>query len=110
MKGEKRKTVKTIKIDVDKCNGCRACEVICSALHAAPRYSSDNPARARIRVIRDSRLIGDYAIDSLRREKEDAREVRDGMECGIKLAGFNDIKEGDLLEAYRVEGVARTFE
>jgi benzoyl-CoA reductase subunit BamC len=49
----KRKTIKTIKIDVNKCNGCRACEVICSALHAAPQYSSTNPARARIRVIRD---------------------------------------------------------
>ncbi|MBI2898391.1 MAG: (4Fe-4S)-binding protein [Deltaproteobacteria bacterium] len=47
------KTVKTIKIDVDKCNGCRACEVVCSAFHAQPRYSSVNPARARIRVIRD---------------------------------------------------------
>ncbi len=49
----KKKVVKTIKIDVDKCNGCRACEVICSAIHAAPQYSSNNPARARIRVIRD---------------------------------------------------------
>lgn len=47
------KTVKTIRIDVDKCNGCRACEVICSAFHAAPRFSSINPARARIRVIRE---------------------------------------------------------
>ena len=53
MTAPKRKTIKTIKIDVDKCNGCRACEVICSALHAAPPYSSTNPARARIRVIRD---------------------------------------------------------
>ena len=53
MKAAKKKIVKTIKIDVNKCNGCRACEVICSALHAAPRYSSNNPARARIRVIRD---------------------------------------------------------
>jgi benzoyl-CoA reductase subunit BamC len=52
VKGEK-KNIKTIKIDVDKCNGCRACEVICSALHAAPKYSSENPARSRIRVIRD---------------------------------------------------------
>jgi benzoyl-CoA reductase subunit BamC len=52
VKGEKRKTIKTIKIDVDKCNGCRACEVICSGFHAAPKYSSNNPARARIRVIR----------------------------------------------------------
>jgi benzoyl-CoA reductase subunit BamC len=51
--GKKTKTVKKIKIDVDKCNGCRACEVICSAFHAAPKYSSNNPARSRIRVIRD---------------------------------------------------------
>ena len=48
---KKKKIVKTIKIDVDKCNGCRACEVICSAFHASPRYSSNNPERARIRVI-----------------------------------------------------------
>jgi benzoyl-CoA reductase subunit BamC len=48
-----KKVVKTIKIDVNKCNGCRACEVICSAFHASPRNSSNNPARARIRVIRD---------------------------------------------------------
>jgi benzoyl-CoA reductase subunit BamC len=50
---DKKKVVKTIRIDVDKCNGCRACEVICSALHAKPRYGSTNPARSRIRVIRD---------------------------------------------------------
>jgi benzoyl-CoA reductase subunit BamC len=50
---KKRKIIKTIKIDVDKCNGCRACELICSAFHAAPKYSSNNPARARIRVIHD---------------------------------------------------------
>jgi benzoyl-CoA reductase subunit BamC len=50
---KRKKIVKTIRIDVDKCNGCRACEVICSAFHATPRYSSDNPARSRIRVIRE---------------------------------------------------------
>jgi benzoyl-CoA reductase subunit BamC len=54
VKAEKRKKiVKTISIDVDKCNGCRACELICSAYHAVPKYSSNNPARARIRVIHD---------------------------------------------------------
>jgi len=52
-KAKKKKIIKTIKVDVDKCNGCRACEVICSAFHSAPRYSSDNPGRARIRVIRE---------------------------------------------------------
>ena len=50
---KKKKIVKTIKVDVDKCNGCRACEVACSAFHAAPRNSSNNPARSRIRVIRE---------------------------------------------------------
>ncbi len=48
-----KKLIKTIKIDVDKCNGCRACEVICSAFHASPKYSSNNPARSRIRILRD---------------------------------------------------------
>jgi benzoyl-CoA reductase subunit BamC len=51
--GEKtKKTIKTIKVDVDKCNGCRSCEIICSAFHAVPKYSSINPARSRIRLIR----------------------------------------------------------
>jgi len=48
-----KKKVKVIKIDVEKCNGCRACEVICSSFHATPKYSSNNPARSRIRLIRD---------------------------------------------------------
>jgi translation initiation factor IF-2 len=64
---------------------------------------------ARVRVIRENRIIGDYAIDSLKREKDDAREVREGLECGIKLAGFNDVKEGDVLEAYKIEEIARTL-
>ncbi|HMP78958.1 MAG TPA: translation initiation factor IF-2, partial [Pirellulaceae bacterium] len=63
----------------------------------------------RMRVIRDSRVIGEYAIDSLKREKDDAREVQRGMECGIRLVGFNDVKEGDTLEAYKIEQVARTL-
>ena len=65
---------------------------------------------ARIRLIRENRVIGDYALESLKREKDDAREVREGMECGMKLAGFNDLKEGDILEAYKIEEVRRTFE
>jgi translation initiation factor IF-2 len=64
---------------------------------------------SRVRIIRDSRIVGDYALDTLKREKDDAREVREGMECGIKLGGFNDIKEGDVLESYKVEEVARTL-
>lgn len=47
------KTVKEIQVDLDKCIGCRACEVACSAFHASPKYSSVNPARSRIRVVID---------------------------------------------------------
>ena len=64
---------------------------------------------ARVRVIRENRVVGDYPLDSLRREKDDAREVREGFECGMKLRGFDDLKEGDVLEAYRVDEVRRTF-
>jgi translation initiation factor IF-2 len=64
----------------------------------------------RINVIRDQTILNDYPIASLRREKDDVREVRDGMECGIRLEGFNDVKEGDLLEAFRVEERKRTLE
>jgi translation initiation factor IF-2 len=63
----------------------------------------------RIRVYRDNKSIGDYRIGSLKREKDDAKEVSRGMECGIRLDGFNDIKKDDLLEAYRIEEVARTL-
>jgi benzoyl-CoA reductase subunit BamC len=47
------KTVKEIRIDLEKCTGCRACEMACSAFHAKPRYSSVNPARSRIRLVAD---------------------------------------------------------
>ena len=64
----------------------------------------------RARLIRDSTIIGDYPIGTLRREKDDTKEVREGMECGIKLSGFNDIKEGDLMEVYRIEKIGRSFD
>ena len=64
----------------------------------------------RVHVIRDQTVLNDYAIASLRRVKDDAKEVREGMECGIRLDGFNDVKEGDLLEAFRVDEVKRKLE
>ena len=64
----------------------------------------------RIRVIRDGRVIGDYPLDTLRRVKDDVKEVPRGMECGMKLAGFNDVKQDDMLEAYKIEEVARKLE
>ena len=51
--GVKKKMVKQIKVDLDKCIGCRACELACSAFHAIPKYSSINPAISRIRVMVD---------------------------------------------------------
>lgn len=47
-----KKNIRTIKVVADKCNGCRSCEIICSNFHATPKYSSINPARARVQVIR----------------------------------------------------------
>ncbi len=64
----------------------------------------------RVHVIRDQTILNNYAIASLKREKDDAREVREGYECGIRLDGFNDVKEGDLLEAYRIEERKRSLE
>ncbi len=80
------KTIKTIKIDADKCNGCRACEIICSTFHATPRYSSNNPARARVQVIYDRLkniwlpiFAGEYApAECMGRDKY----VIDGKEYG----------------------------
>lgn len=65
---------------------------------------------ARARVVRDSTVIADYPIDTLRREKDDAKEVREGYECGIKLSGYNDLKEADIFEVYKVEEISRNFE
>jgi translation initiation factor IF-2 len=65
---------------------------------------------AKVRIIRDNIVIEDErSLDSLKRFKEDAREVRAGLECGIKVAGYDDIKEGDILEFYKEVEVARTL-
>ena len=61
----------------------------------------------RVRLIRENRIIGDYSIETLKREKDDVKEVQQGYECGIKLQNFNDIKEGDIFEAYKIEEVSR---
>ncbi len=63
----------------------------------------------RVRVIRDQTILNSYEIASLKRQKDDARDVREGMECGIRLEGFNDVKEGDIFEAYRVDEIKRTL-
>ncbi len=61
------------------------------------------------RLIRDGVVIYDGEISSLKRFKDDVKEVREGFECGIGIANFNDIKVGDVIESYTVEEVARTL-
>ncbi|HET9461018.1 MAG TPA: translation initiation factor IF-2 [Gaiellaceae bacterium] len=63
---------------------------------------------AKVRVVRDGTVIYETSISQLRRFKDDAREVSEGFECGILLDGFNDVKEGDVLEAYETREIERT--
>ena len=64
---------------------------------------------AKARLVRDGVVVYDGKIASLRRFKDDVGEVRDGYECGIGLENFQDIKDGDIVEAYEVEEVARSI-
>ena len=64
---------------------------------------------ARARLVRDGVVVYDGKIASLRRFKDDVGEVRDGYECGIGLENFQDVKDGDIVEAYEVEEVARSI-
>jgi translation initiation factor IF-2 len=63
---------------------------------------------AQIRVVREGTVVYETGIASLRRFKDDAREVQEGFECGILLEGFNDVKEGDVLEAFETKEIERT--
>ena len=62
---------------------------------------------AKARVIRDSVVIYDGNIGSIQREKDSVKEVKKGLECGITISNFNDIKEGDIIEAYEMVEKAR---
>jgi translation initiation factor IF-2 len=64
----------------------------------------------RIRVVRNGVEVYDGQISSLKRFKDDVREVKEGLECGIGVENFNDVKVGDVLESYTVEQVARTLD
>ena len=61
---------------------------------------------AKIAVLRDREIIHEGPITSLKHEKDDVREVREGFECGINVGGFEEFKEGDLLECFVEEKVA----
>ena len=62
---------------------------------------------ARTRLVRDGRVVWEGKIGSLRRFKDDAREVAAGYECGIGLENFNDVKPGDIVETFEMEAVLR---
>ncbi|HWL93088.1 MAG TPA: EF-Tu/IF-2/RF-3 family GTPase, partial [Phycisphaerae bacterium] len=63
-----------------------------------------------VRVVRDGVVVKDNGtLDSLRRFKDDAKEVKAGLECGMKIAGFDDVKPGDIIEAFEIIKIARTL-
>jgi translation initiation factor IF-2 len=64
---------------------------------------------AKVRVVRDGTVVYDTVVASLRRFNEDVREVAAGFECGIVLANFQDVKEGDILEVYETRAVERAL-
>jgi translation initiation factor IF-2 len=65
---------------------------------------------ARVRLLRDNVVLFDGELDSLKRFKDDVREVKSGFECGLSLKNYNDLKEGDQLEVYEVQEIARTLQ
>ena len=65
---------------------------------------------SQVRLVRDNVVVWTGGLSSLKRFKDDAREVREGLECGIGLENYNDLKEGDFIEAFEIEEVKATLE
>ena len=65
---------------------------------------------AKARVVRNGVVVYEGNLSSLRRFKDDVKEVKDGLECGIGIENFNDLKVGDTIEAFKIEQVARSLE
>ncbi|MEC5396345.1 translation initiation factor IF-2 [Uliginosibacterium sp. H1] len=64
---------------------------------------------SRVRVLRDNVVLHDGELDSLKRFKDDVKEVKSNFECGLSIKNFNDIAEGDQLEVYEIQEIARTL-
>ncbi|MDD4940213.1 MAG: translation initiation factor IF-2, partial [Candidatus Omnitrophica bacterium] len=62
---------------------------------------------ASVTVVRNGQDVFEGKLSSLKRFKDDVREVAEGFDCGLTIGGFNDIKEGDVIEAYEIEKIAR---
>ena len=65
--------------------------------------------KGSVRLIRDGIVIYTGELSSLKRGKDDAKEVGAGMECGLGIEKFNDLKEGDIIEAFHVVEIKRTL-
>ena len=90
--------------------GARRCS---RSRRSAPSPAASSPrawsSAAQIRVLRDNVVIHDGELESLKRFKDDVREVKAGFECGMALKSYNDIKVGDQIEVFEVVEVARTL-
>jgi len=64
---------------------------------------------SKVRVIRDNMVLHSGDLSSLKRFKDDAKEVKSGYECGLSIVDYNDIREGDTIEAYEITEVKRTL-
>ncbi|MBT3172622.1 MAG: translation initiation factor IF-2, partial [Rhodospirillaceae bacterium] len=65
---------------------------------------------AKVRLLRDDIVIHDGALKTLRRFKDDVREVKEGYECGMAFENYSDLREGDIMEFYEIEEVARALD
>ena len=72
-------------------------------------WISDPDRPNPIRVLRDAVVIYEGELESLRRFKDDANEVRNGMECGIGVKNYNDVKVGDQIEVFEVKEISRSL-
>lgn len=103
--GTEKRIVKEIHVDLDKCIGCRACELACSSFHATPRYSSTNPARSRIRVVIDDLndvyvpiRAGDYTPAECTGRHTytiNGKQYRECSFCGVSCSARERFKEPD---------------
>ncbi|HEV8247820.1 MAG TPA: EF-Tu/IF-2/RF-3 family GTPase, partial [Polyangiaceae bacterium] len=75
----------------------------CMVIEGAIRRS------ASVRVLREAIVVWTGKMSSLKRFKDDVREVKEGFDCGIALEGYSDVKEGDVLEAFEIEQVKQTL-
>ena len=89
--------------------GCgRRRRIVSKTTGLAQRVPPDDPVAWLFRVVRNGSIVHEGTINSLKRFTDDVREVASGYECGLHVDGFDDVHEGDIIEAYEIKEVART--